>query len=224
MRSLRKHARRSNQTGFTFLEVMAASTILSIFVIAFGSSWVVADRGTEDLIVRQKAIFVANAEMERLTAIYNKTTLGSNAPPTTDGYEPVYSIPTTRRIYKEDMSSYGLASIITSSATTFETGSEFLIYYSNGAAGPDDRNYIWIDRMRGVVGRISWNTTAIVVEPVCDAAGTCNCSGWNGDTNQVLNCLLLDFYLEYPFRKVGENITAPDDFQTVTLSSIVGRY
>ncbi len=205
---------------------MVASTILSIFVIAFGSSWVVADRGTEDLVIRQKAIFVANAEMERLTAIYKKTRLGSNAPPpqTTDGYEPIYSIPTERRIYKEDMSSYGLASIITSSASTFETGSEFLIYYSNGAVNLDDRIYIWIDRVRGLIARISWNTTAIVVDPVCDAAGTCNCSGWNGDTNQVRNCLLLDFYLEYPFRLVGENIVAPDNFQTVTLSSIVGRH
>ncbi len=75
------HQRRPNQNGFTFLEIMVASTILSIFVIAFGSSWVVADRGTEDLVIRQKAIFVANAEMERLTAIYKKTRLGSNAPP-----------------------------------------------------------------------------------------------------------------------------------------------
>ena len=162
--------------------------------------------------------------MERLTAIYNKTDFGNGGPEATVGYEPIYSIPTARSIYKEDMGAYGLATIITSSATTFETGSEFLIYYSSGAANPDDRNYIWIDRMRGVVGRVSWNETDIIVDPTCDAAGTCNCSGWNGDTNQVRNCLLLDFYLEYPFRKVGENITAPDDFQTVTLSSIVGRY
>ena len=58
--------RLRGQRGFTLMEVMTAALILSALVVSIGSGWVVADRETSNLITRQKAIFVADAEMERL--------------------------------------------------------------------------------------------------------------------------------------------------------------
>ena len=47
--------------------------ILSIFIVAIGACWITADRRVNDLVLRQKAIFVANGEMERLTTLYDTT-------------------------------------------------------------------------------------------------------------------------------------------------------
>ena len=71
-----KPAPLKSQRGFTLIEVMTASLILSGLIVAIGSGWVVADRETSALITRQKAIFVADAEMERLTTLYGTTTFG----------------------------------------------------------------------------------------------------------------------------------------------------
>ena len=63
---------------------MTAAMILSALVVSIASGWVVADRETSNLITRQKAIFIADAEMERLTTLYGTTAFGlqvRSAPP-----------------------------------------------------------------------------------------------------------------------------------------------
>lgn len=75
----------ARQRGFTLIEVMTASVILSIFIVSLGTSWLVADRRADRLMNRQKAIFVLNGEMERLTTLYNLTTFGAAGAVTTTG-------------------------------------------------------------------------------------------------------------------------------------------
>src|SRR5258705_12129013 len=62
--------RRHRQRGFSLLEVMFASSILSVIILGVGGFWYAANSRVTDLVLRQKAIFVINAEVERLTAIY----------------------------------------------------------------------------------------------------------------------------------------------------------
>src|SRR3954470_7988495 len=104
--SNRPNTRLKGQRGFSLIEVMTAALILSGMVIGVGSGWLVADREVSNLVTRQKAIFIASAEMERLTTLYGTTSFGSSGPATTTGYTETAAFPATRLIYPEDMSSY----------------------------------------------------------------------------------------------------------------------
>src|SRR4051812_45189661 len=136
MPSATKPAR--NQRGFTMIDVMAAAVVLSIFIVGLGAAWAVADRRAADLVPRQKAIFAANAEMERLSALYNLTNYGNVGGSTTTGYESSLPFPTTRLIY----GSGGLSPYVpsakdytTTSSVTFNAGSAFLVWVATGGLG-----------------------------------------------------------------------------------------
>src|SRR6185437_14182415 len=126
--------RLKSQRGFSLMEVMAAAIVLSIFVTALGAIWIMGDRRVNALVVRQKAIFVANMEMERLTTLYGTTMFGGLGPVSTTGYT-------------------------TTSATTFASGDSFQVYVSSNLLSSLNRSYVWIDKAQGTLGRISWTTT-----------------------------------------------------------------
>jgi prepilin-type N-terminal cleavage/methylation domain-containing protein len=216
--------RLRSQRGFTLMEVMTAALILSALVVSIGSGWVVADRETSNLIIRQKAIFVADAEMERLTALYGNTAFGASGPVSTTGYTETAAFPSTRLIYPTTLSPLYLTSsqdYTTTSANSFNTGSVFQVWINTNLTSSLNRAYVWVDQDHNVMGRISWTTSNISPNP-CTGLDTCSCL----DPSGLLagNCQKLVLYLEYPYRLVSGNPVAASTLQTLTLSTIVGRH
>src|ERR1700674_5626441 len=90
---------RHRQRGFSLLEVMFASTILSVIILGVGGFWYAANSRVADLVLKQKAIFVLNAEVERLTALYVFTGFAvdpTNSPVSTTPYDGLPALPITR--------------------------------------------------------------------------------------------------------------------------------
>jgi prepilin-type N-terminal cleavage/methylation domain-containing protein len=213
-----------NQRGFSLIEVMAAAMVLSIFITALGAIWVSADRRVNDLVMRQKATFVANMEMERLTTLYGTTAFGSLGPVSTTGYTETAAFPSTRLIYPTSLSPLyipGPQDYTTTSSNTFVSGDSFEVYVANNFLSSLNRSYVWIDQASGVMGRISWTTSKISPNP-CIGLDSCNCL----DPTGLLpgNCQKLVLYLEYPYRLVSGNPVAASTLQTISLSTIVGRH
>jgi len=216
--------RLRGQRGFTLMEVMTAALILSALVVSIASGWVVADRETSNLITRQKAIFAADAEMERLTTLYGTTAFAAFGPVSTTGYTETAAFPSTRLIYPTTLSPLYLTSTqdyTTTSANTFNTGSVFLVWINSNLLSSLNRAYVWVDQDHNVMGRISWTTSNISASP-CTGLDTCSCL----DPTGLLagNCQKLVLYLEYPYRLVSGNPVAAATLQTLTLSTIVGRH
>jgi prepilin-type N-terminal cleavage/methylation domain-containing protein len=216
--------RLKGQRGFTLMEVMTAALILSALVVSIGSGWVVADRETSNLIIRQKAIFVASAEMERLTTLYGTTSFGALGPVSTTGYTETPAFPSTRLIYPTTLSPLYLSGpqdYTTTSANTFKTGSQFQVWINSNLLSSLNRAYLWVDHDHNVMGRISWTTSNISANP-CTGLDTCSCL----DPTGLLpaNCQKLVLYLEYPYRLVSGSPVAASTLQTISLSTIVGRH
>ncbi len=216
--------RLRGQRGFTLMEVMTAALILSALVVSIGGGWVVADRETSNLIIRQKAIFVADAEMERLTTLYGTTAFAALGPVSTTGYTETAAFPSTRLIYPTSLSPLyltGTQDYTTTSANSFNTGSVFQVWISGNLLASLNRAYVWVDQDHNVMGRISWTTSNISANP-CTGLDTCSCL----DPTGLLagNCQKLVLYLEYPYRLVSGNAVAASTLQTLTLSTIVGRH
>jgi prepilin-type N-terminal cleavage/methylation domain-containing protein len=215
-----------SQRGFSLIEVMTASLILSGLIIAIGSGWVVADRETSSLITRQKAIFVADMEMERLTTLYGTTSFGFSGPSTTTGYTETAAFPSTRLIYPSDLSSYLSSSQdYTINAATYFTNanSDFQVWIDSNIVSSLSRAYVWVDYDHNIAGRISW-TTSTISPSACTVGGdSCPCLNFFG-LGLAGSCRKLVFYLEYPYRVVSGSPVADSNLQTITLSTIVGRH
>jgi prepilin-type N-terminal cleavage/methylation domain-containing protein len=214
--------RVKNQRGFTLMEVMTASLILSALIVGVGSGWVVADRETTNLITRQKAIFVADAEMERLTVLYGTTGFGGAS---TTGYNETAAFPSTRLIYPTTLDPLYLPAgqdYVTTSVSTFSTGpsSAFKVLVDSNFLSSINRAYIWVDQDHNVMGRISWTTSSIA--PNCSDSDGCLCYG--GLLGLGTSCSKLVFYMEYPYRLAAGKIVPDPNLQTLSLSTIVGRH
>ena len=225
--NMRRDARQ-RQRGFSLLEVMFASTILSVIILGVGGFWYAANSHVADLVLKQKAIFVLNAEVERLTALYVFTgfaTDPTNGPVTTTGYDGLPAIPSTRLVYPNDVTAImgGGNNFITTAANTFATGSEFLVWDNLGFLSSLNRTYVWIDKNRNLVGRLSWVTTDITVAS-CIQTADCSCQRFDNLSLNGGRCQRLDVYLEYPYRfATSGTITAPAQLQTISVGTIVGR-
>jgi prepilin-type N-terminal cleavage/methylation domain-containing protein len=210
------------QRGFSLFEVMAASVVLSVFILGLGSLYYTASGRTTDLVIRQKAVFVLNAEMERLSSIYAYTSFGVAGPAATDGYDGLLA---TRLTYPATMVGYMGAGneFVEANAATFAAGSEFLVWRKSGALPNLDRSYVWIDKDRNVLGRLSWTATNIVVNACWGDDDDCECLGYSGVQGSEDWCRVLELFLEYPYHYASGNVLAPTNLQTITLKTIVGR-
>lgn len=220
---MRSSTKPRSQAGFTLIEVMTASVILAIFIVGLGTSWVVADRRVDKLVNRQKAIFIANGEMERVTALYNLTTFGVAGAVTTTSYDGPAYLPSTRLIYPSALSTYvgGGNDYTTTNSTTFQTGSEFLVWINAPGTTTANRTYVWINRSENVMARLSWVVTNITPAQCVVGLDGCACFNYSGLLGG--SCQKIDLFLEYPYRLTGGAPVANSNLQTVILSSIVGR-
>ena len=214
-----------HQQGFTLIEVMTASMILSIFIVAIGACWVTADRRVNQLVLRQEAIFAANGEMERLTTLYDTTSFGLLGPVSTTGYDGPSYLPSSRLIYPNALSGYSggpASNFITTSATTFQSGDTFQVYVNNQVLSSLSRSYLWVDQGQGVMARLSWKATSITPAACLVGGDGCGCLSYGGFFSG--SCQRIDLFLEYPYRMVSGSPVAGSNLQTVILSTIVGRH
>jgi prepilin-type N-terminal cleavage/methylation domain-containing protein len=214
----------NNQRGFSLIEVMSAAMVLSIFITAIGAVWITADRRVNELVTRQKAIFVANMEMERITTLYDTTAFGGTGPVNTTGYTETPAFPSTRLIYPTPLSPIFIPAgqdYTTASTSTFTSGDPFEVLVNTNLLSSLNRSYVWIDKAQGVMGRISWTTSGINASP-CVGLDGCACL----DSAGLLSaqCQKLVLYLEYPYRLVSSNPVPGSNLRTLTLATIVGRH
>jgi prepilin-type N-terminal cleavage/methylation domain-containing protein len=215
---------RLSQRGFTLIEVMSAAMILSILVLGIGSAWVVADRDVTHLMNRQKAIFAADTEMERLTALYATTSFGFLGPATTTGYTETPTFPSTRLAYPNGLTPYltGDNDYTTSSATGFQTGSPFQVWVNTNLLSSLNRNYVWLDQAHNVMARLSWTVTNITPSSCVVGGDRCACLNYLGFLGG--SCQMLVLYLEYPYRLTAGAPVSDSNLQTISLATIVGRH
>jgi prepilin-type N-terminal cleavage/methylation domain-containing protein len=222
MRSRRNAS--SRQRGYSLFEVMAASIVLSVFVLGIGSMYTRASVSVGDTVMRQKALFALNSEMERLTAMYLYTSFGNAGAVSTDTYA---AAPATRLIYPTSVAAYVTGAgndFTTTTAATF-AANDFMAWHRNGAGSNLDRLYVWIDRDRNVMGQVSWTTTDIVLGSC--TYNDCRCLGWTAASGSRDWCRQLTLYIDYPYHYLAATggVVAPSAarLRTITLKTIVGR-
>ncbi len=206
---------------------MFASTILSIFILGIGSFWYQASSRTYELVLKEKAIFALSGELERISALYVYTSYAAdavNGPLITTGYtDGLASLPTTRLIYAGNISSYAANDYVRNVYGSFNAD-EFEVFVKSNILPALKRDYIWVDKSRSVVGRLSWTATDITSVTSCVQGFDCSCQRSDNVASSGGRCQLLDVYLEYPYRiDSSGNITAPQSLQTISLRTIVGR-
>ena len=68
----------SRQLGFTLIEVLIGTVLIAILVLGLSGLWTTVNNQFLFLTIKQKAIFVLNGEMERLSALYRFTNFANN--------------------------------------------------------------------------------------------------------------------------------------------------
>ncbi len=208
------------QRGFMLIDIMSAGVVLSIFIVGIGAFWVTADRQVSDLVLRQKAVLVANGELERLSVIYNYTSFGFAGPVTTTGYE-ASAFPTTRLIYPTTLSpayTTGGDNYVTTSSGAF-SGGRPRVWVNSQLLISLNRSYVWLSRDQNVMARLSWVSTDISPDPC--TTGSCVCRNFLGIGTG--SCRRISLFVEYPYRLVSGAPVAGSRIDSVTLSTIVGR-
>lgn len=251
MRSSRKPS--ALQRGFTLIEAMTAGVILSIITLGLMSAWSVAGANVNDLVVREKAIWTLNAHMERVSALYLHTDFGSFGTTVSTGYGYPDAYSDTRLIFgglaDSAMAPIGTLGLLRPLAGEANGIVELPGNFDNENGYPvalfDDlvvsnnrRNYVWIDRDRSIVGRLSWELTDIVVAN-CDAdnqpggGNNCKCLAFNhgmsnpnpGSGNGDF-CKEMQLALEFPLRwnaATNTVVDMPQPTEILTLRTIIGR-
>ena len=228
----------ADDEGSTLVEVMVAGTVLSVVAVGLVNAWTVMDRMSFDTLLRQKAVFVLNAEMERLAALFAYTRFGelnASRPETTD-YPAVANLSggSTRRVYAT--ASVDVDFEVTTAAA-FAASDDPVWVVGTGAAA---RNYVWLDRGRNLAARISWTECGVsdtvvatcwdgkpagkTSSPVSGSMSQYSCFNFGGSIDGD-RCRLIQLVLEYSFRVEGTTVTpvAAGGGRRLTLSTVVGR-
>lgn len=212
-----------SQGGFSLIEVMTAAMVLSVFIVGIGGFWVVGDQQANEVVLREKAVLIANGEMERLSALYNNTGFGFGGASTTTGYESSSPFPTTRLTYPttlDPLYTSAADDYVTTSAATFGGNTESYIWVTSQLSPALNRSYVWLDGSQNIMGRISWVVSTITPSQ-CVVGTSCVCKSFSGMGTG--SCQRLDLFLEYPFRLVSNVPVAGANLDEVALSTIVGR-
>ena len=171
-------------------------------------------------LLRQKAIFALNGEMERLNWLYTTSSFGAGTRLATSGYPTITNVSGSGSRLVYDTTSTNASFVVTSSASlqasnaaVWETGT-----------GASTRNYVWLDQDRGILAQLSWSELPL---SQCNAGGgvnsACVCNAFSGSGNG--NCVQLLLVLNYPFIiQGGVAVQMPaQTAKTLTLRTIVGR-
>ncbi len=237
-----RHPGQSDQSGMTMVEVMVGFVLVGILMVGMNAVWVAVARRVDDAVLRQQAVIRLNSEMERLSIAYitggdagvksQTVTDYPTAAPMTAGYEVGSYIGDSpagggRQIYQATGVNFvttdpyptnnGFDTTVTDSPQNVETVYSRIYFFNNNTSTItiDDRNFVWLDKDRRVVGQLSWELL-----PVRDSSDNRPCYPSGASTP----CRLLTVYLDYPFRFTAENPRgAMGPVETITLQTIVGQ-
>ncbi len=225
------HAHR-RQSGFNLIEVMVAIALIAIMALGLTGLWVHVDQLFLNLQWRQKAVFLANSEMERLSALGRYTRFFEDKKDFADGDPADAYVDGTRWIYRGDPRPSGSKFVVTAAADFSGSGAEkeFLVFYLPGslpAETVDDLNIVWLDKKNDVTALLEWRIRKTSADPCYDEVVT-------------VPCLTVELIIEYPFRylnagnpagamngdtgvTVRSEIAQLNGARTVELRTIMGR-
>ena len=206
------------QSGMTLIEIMITIVVLSILVLGISGLWANVTGDFLALTIRQKAIFVLNGEMARLSALFrfnDYTFVENNSGNYTD------SGPKVRDVFPESGAGSTTVDeiVVTSAQGSFSCGDNSCagsVLHINNPLSGGQRNYVWIDQARNIVGELSWrfrddNTVIPVNANICFDRP----------------CRELTIYLRFPLRYKNDTTTPqPPEFgrpETLSLITIVGQ-
>lgn len=220
-----RDGRARRQAGFTLVEVMAAGVILSVLAVGLAHMWAAVGAQSIDLTVRQKAVFVLNGEMERLSSLYFFTGFGAVTATDTSAYDTPAGFVDSRVIYRNAtngfMATGGDAFVV--DQATFLAGADSLVLLQDVTGTANDRNFVWVDRDREIVGRLSWVEAAVAKQKTCNNKD-CFCFDWSGGAGGT-GCREITLYLEFPFRMTATGPETMDQpLQIIPLKTVVGRW
>jgi hypothetical protein len=214
--------------------VMAAGVVLGALALGLANLWTVFDRMSFDALLRQKAVFVLNGEMERLSALYATTGFGAEPRPDSTGYPPAAGLTgaDARQVYAAGGAAAGFA---VTTAAAF-SGKDDAVWVRG--TGPAARNYVWLDSGRSLAAGLSWIECEVTQtaatecwdmtsgkkakKPKGSKDGPFECFGFGGGTEGDY-CRMVTLVLEYPFRISGTAVSAAGPARVLTLSTVVGR-
>ena len=217
------------------IEVLAAGAVLSALALCTIRAWSAFDQLSFDNLVRQKAVFVLNGEMERLARMWNTSTFATSAT-SSSGYPAIAGVTnsTNRYVYQSSGQQNGnqqqnggnsteASSFITSSIATFQASDTAVLLI--GTTPP--ANYVWIDRGRSIMASLSWAACPVTTNLSRDCWGQGGgkagkvSSCWSGSGSTP--CQLATLILIYPYQLQNGTIVASSKLNTLTLSTILGR-
>ena len=216
------------QFGFTLIEVLIGTVLIAILVLGLSGLWTTVNNQFLFLTLKQKAIFVLNGEMERLTALYRITNFAANGSAfhevtynnSVDGDDfadasknPLEAVNKRLVFGSRPQNAASLGNIITVEGTQFDcpintnlNTAQFnadcaghILVDENTNVTNDNRNYVWIDQHRRITGRLSWRIRDIKAS--LDAFYP-NVDGpcWDFFDSNGSNCKELTLYLHFPYR------------------------
>ncbi len=233
---------RRREGGFTLIEAMTAGVVLSILTLGLMGVWTTAGANVDQLVTREKAIWQLNGQMERLAALYQFTDFGDGGPDASSGYGYDAAFDDDRLIFGQsllDRLGGGLLGGLLGTeddfgfveeAGGFEAAAGHPVAIVGGLLPANDRNYVWIDRDRGIVGRFSWAAADLVID-ACDAdnqtggAQPCLCFDFAG-AGDGGRCQEITATLEFPLRwdsAADDAVAMLQATEVLSLRTIVGR-
>ena len=236
------------QAGFTLTEVLIGIVITSILVLGLSGLWTTVNNQFLFLSMKQKAIFVLNGEMERLSALYRFTNFASStaisavtysSTPAEDDFadanNPTGAAISSRLVFS-GTNPTGITNMVVTTDALFDCAinttvadAQFnadcaarVLLDANSVGTKDDRNYVWIDQHRRITARLSWRIRNVSLNSSFPNA---NQFCWDNGTGT--DCQELTLYLDFPYRYFDTSIPDADaNFgrrETLVLKTIVGR-
>lgn len=236
--------RLNRQRGFTLIEAMSAGVVLSILSLGLMGVWSVAGANVQSLVIREKAIWTLNGQMERLAALYTYTDFAAFGMADSTGYGYGAAFSDTRKVYGASadtaMADENLApaardiagqanGFVQELAADFDTAEGHPVVLTDSLTVAR-RNYVWIDRDRDIVGRLSWEESDLVID-ACDAnnapsgANPCLCFDFDKGAGGA-RCREIMLSLEFPIRwdrAADQAVALPGQTEVLSLRTIVGR-
>ena len=217
-------SRTDLQSGMTLIEIMITLVVLSILVLGISGLWANVTGDFLALTTRQKAIFVLNGEMARLSAFFrfNQYNFSFNAN-NSSNYKDIG--PERRDIFPPVGSDTGAFNniVLTAGNGAFNCGDSNcagnVLHFKNAVDG-EPRNYVWIDQARKIVGELSWRLSG-------EGPKECSSTSTFGAVSSNAECKEIIIYLRFPLRYVNDTTPPkPTEFgrvETLILTTIVGR-
>lgn len=222
---------------------MTAGVVLSILALGLMGVWSAAGASVQSLVTREKAIWTLNGQMERLAALYNYTDFAVFGMTASDGYgypaafsdnRMVYNSLTDTAMADEDLIvgraiAGQLNGFVHEATTTFDTAEGHPVVITDELISAR-RNYVWVDRDRDIVGRLSWEDSDLIIN-ACDAdnetggSSPCLCFDFDKGTAGA-RCREIMLTLEFPIRwnrTTNQPEALPGDTEILSLRTIVGR-